>query len=179
MSRTNTNKRSRSSSPHHPSKRAKLPSRTLPVKFLIFSDTHGTVPALAPCDVLLHCGDLTEDGSPASLRHVLRAIGKAEAELKLVIAGNHEICLDEPYYTGEGGSKKDCEEASCMIAADPDSEASRNGVVFLGEGTHTFTLESGATFRIYASPYTPRYGASAFQYDTVEDRFNPPGGTLD
>jgi len=37
---------------------------------------------------------------------------------------------------------------------------------------HTFTLKSGATFTVYASPWTPKFGVSAFQYPTNEDRFN-------
>jgi hypothetical protein len=159
-------------------KRSRLECRpTTAVNFLIVSDTHDVELSLPPCDVLLHCGDLTEDGSPASLRKALRALGKATAELKLVIAGNHDISLDNSYYLSEGGSEKECSEACALTSSKQDSEASRNGVTFLKEGTHTFTLRSGATFAVYASPYTPRYGASAFQYPTNEDRFNPPTTT--
>jgi hypothetical protein len=43
------------------------------------------------------------------------------------------------------------------------------GVTFLEEGTHTFTLDSGTKFTIYALPYTPQYGQSAFQYPTNQD----------
>jgi predicted phosphodiesterase len=175
MAAHQTPKRARSPSPQPdvPSKRSRIElSSTSTVKFLIVSDTHDTEPNLPQCDVLLHCGDLTEDGSPASLKKALKAIGKANAGLKLVIAGNHEISLDKSYYLSEGGSEKDYAEAYALVSSDEGSEASKNGVTFLEEGTHTFTLKSGVTFTIYASPYTPKYGASAFQYQSDEDRFN-------
>jgi hypothetical protein len=49
------------------------------------------------------------------------------------------------------------------------------GVTYLEEGTHTFTLKSGATFTIYASPYQPEFNRWAFGYEHTEDRFNLPG----
>ncbi|CAO2657619.1 Nn.00g037450.m01.CDS01 [Neocucurbitaria sp. VM-36] len=143
------------------------------------SDTHSAdLPSTLPeCDVLLHCGDFTEDGSPTSISEALGALSSVKAELRLVIAGNHEISLDKQYYLSQGGSVVDVEAAQEMISNDPISKASTSGVTFLSEGTHTFTLSSGATFSVYASPYTPAYGASGFQYPTNEDRFNPPEST--
>lgn len=139
------------------------------------SDTHSAeLPEKLPdYDVLLHCGDFTEDGSPESISKAFENLGKLKAELKLVIAGNHEISLDEKFYISEGGSIAGVKTAKNFLSAQPTSIASRNGITFLTEGTHTFTLFSGATFSIYASPYTPAYGTSAFQYPSGEDRFNP------
>ncbi|KAF2131933.1 Metallo-dependent phosphatase, partial [Dothidotthia symphoricarpi CBS 119687] len=160
-----------------PSKRSRAES-PLPipsVRLLIMSDTHGAeLPSSLPeCDVLLHCGDLTEDGSPDSISASLQELGKVKAELKLVIAGNHDIALDKAYYLSEGGSKADVEKAQALVSPDQVSEASKLGITFLSEGTHTFTISSGASFTVYASPYTPAYGASGFQYSTDEDRYNP------
>ncbi|KAF1838571.1 Metallo-dependent phosphatase [Decorospora gaudefroyi] len=173
--------RDASSEPFSSSKRRRI-ERSQPVRFLILSDTHGVdLPKNLPgCDVVLHCGDLTEDGRPESISAALQALGKIEAKLKLVIAGNHEISLDKAYWSSQGGAEADVEWAHALISPDPSSEASINGVTFLSEGTHTFTLPCDATFSIYASPYTPaylRYGLSAFQYPSNEDRFNPPGVT--
>ncbi|KAI4653701.1 hypothetical protein J4E93_001468 [Alternaria ventricosa] len=163
-----------------PAKRVRLEgAHTLstPVRFLILSDTHGAeLPEnLPPCDVLLHCGDLTEDGTPESISAALQTLGKVEAKLKLVIAGNHDISLDKPYWLSQGGTETDAERAEAFVSSDTGSEASRNGITFLKEGTHTFKLACGATFKIYTSPYTPLYGASAFQYPSNEDRFNSTG----
>ncbi|PHH87324.1 hypothetical protein CDD83_9033 [Cordyceps sp. RAO-2017] len=48
-------------------------------------------------------------------------------------------------------------------------QEAEDGIVFLNEGTRTFTLGNGARFKVYASPYTPTptacgEGAWAFQY---------------
>ena len=173
-----TLKRSRSTSPaSHSSKRSCVESlpASANVRFLVLSDTHGNdLPSSLPkCDILLHCGDITEDGSPESIEQALEALGTIDAEHKLVIAGNHEISMDKEYYLAEGGSAADVEKTLELTSPASSSVASKNGITFLEEGTHTFTLSSGASFTIYASPYTPKYGASAFQYPTGEDRYNP------
>lgn len=173
-----TTKRTRSSSPT-PSRSLKMSRSTIPVRFLILSDTHDAdLPEnLPPCDVVLHCGDMTEDGSPASISRALSSVGSIKAELKLVIAGNHEISLDKAYYTSEGGSAEDVAAAQALISPSSSSLASQNGITFLNEGTHTFTLTSGTSFTLFASPFTPAYGSSGFQYPSSEDRFNPAPST--
>jgi hypothetical protein len=168
---TFTSKRCRSHSPAPiPAKRPHIDisPETKMVRFLVLSDTHGCdLPKNLPeCDVLLHCGDITEDGSPKSIAQALQALSEVKAELKLVIAGNHEISIDKAYYLAEGGNEADVGEVHALISPEPNFEASKSGVRFLSEGTYCFTLSSGATFRMYASLYTPKYGASAFQYST-------------
>jgi predicted phosphodiesterase len=163
-----------------PAKRARIECNhflSTPVRFLILSDTHGAqlTQNLPPCDVLLHCGDLTEDGTPESISSALQDLSKVEAKLKLVIAGNHEISLDKEYWLSQGGAEIDAERAQALVSS--DGEAGQHGITFLSEGTHTFNLPCGAIFKIYASPYTPGCGTSAFQYPTGSDRFNPPGTT--
>jgi hypothetical protein len=170
-----------------PSKRSRSVSRapspsskkqkSSPTRFLILSDTHDhKFDSYPKADVLLHCGDLTEDGSPASIRSALIELSKAPCELKLVIAGNHEISLDAEYFLSEGGSEAQHLEAKSLISG-AESLASELGITFLSEGTHTFSLRNGAEFKVYASPFTPRYGTSAFQYQSKEDRFNPSENT--
>lgn len=50
--------------------------------------------------------------------------------------------------------------------------AKKAGVIYLEEGTHSFTLDNGAKLRIYASPYTPEFCDWAFAYRRHQDRFN-------
>lgn len=148
---------------------------TKPARFLTIPDTHGIeLPSNLPeCDVLLHCCDLTKDGTPSSIADALQALSQVKAELKLVIAGNHEISLDKTYWTSEGGDEARIGEFYALISPESESEskASKSGVTFLCEGTERFTLSSGASFRIYASPYTPGQKTSAFQYPSDEDHF--------
>jgi hypothetical protein len=171
-------KRTRTPSPT-PSLDSKRTRATKPVRFLILADTHNAdLPSNLPsCDLVLHCGDITEDGSPASISAALASLGRIEASLKLVIAGNHDISLDKEYYTSEGGTLADVEKSLALVSPASSSTATNNGITFLHEGTHTFTLASGASFTIYASPFTPAYGASAFQYPSHHDRYNPASQT--
>lgn len=156
-----------------------------PVKFLILSDTHelelgderfpprkDRFPSI---DVVLHCGDFTDNGSFDALHKGMYMLSMFEAELRLLIAGNHEVSLDKEFYLTQGGTVDEQETAKGLMAADI---AKAYGITFLDEGIHTFRLSNRAQFSIYVSPYTLEYGVSAFQYPSREDRFNP-STTLD
>ncbi|KAF1975461.1 ser/Thr protein phosphatase family protein [Bimuria novae-zelandiae CBS 107.79] len=133
-------------------------------------DRHDKVRKSSPqYDVLLHCGDIAEDGLPQSIKTALDAFSKVDAELKLFIAGNHDIALVNHYYLFEGGTEENHLKARSLL--------STPSIRFLEEGTHEFTLKSGAHFKIYISPFTPKYGASPFQYPSNEDRFNEAENT--
>ncbi|KAF9636176.1 Metallo-dependent phosphatase [Lasiodiplodia theobromae] len=81
-----------------------------------------------------------------------------------MIAGNHEITLDESYYLRQGGSASTTHAAVRHLV---EQTAAAQGVTYLREGTHTFTLpNTDTTFTVFASPYTPQHGDSAFQYPT-------------
>lgn len=155
---------------------------TAPVSFLFISDTltfdfwsENKQQLLrkdnTPCvDVILHCGTFSKDGCPDQLRKSIQALGAMNAELKLIILSNDDSTLDPNFvrdFYGASGVVYQC----CMNLV--ESTATTHGVTCLKEGTHTFNLQSGATFTIYASPYTPNFGAAAFQYPINDDRFNP------
>lgn len=110
----------------------------------------------------------------------LNMLSTIPAELKLVIAGNHDMTLDGKYWRSHLGNHtsyrgmklSDHEEAVEMWKGDAAQQA---GVTYLDEGLYSFTLKSGATFNIYASPYQPEFCSWAFPYERDEDRFNPLG----
>ena len=162
---------------------------TTPTTFLILSDTHnfnfadssGSSRPLQlptpPVDVLLHCGDLTQIGGVSSFKRALEMLGSMDAEIKLVIAGNHDLELDQQYWEAqrdEDGTLEDPEDHEIAVKTMTGPLAIEAGVLFLNEGTHSFTLKSGAKFKIYVSPYTPAFGDWAFAYKHHEDRFNGP-----
>jgi 3',5'-cyclic AMP phosphodiesterase CpdA len=75
-------------------------------RFLVISDTHSASPEqnvakddiafrppLPKADVLLHCGDLTMIGHLHEYEKTLTMLEGIDADLKLVIAGNHDISL--------------------------------------------------------------------------------------
>ncbi|KAL7795867.1 Metallo-dependent phosphatase-like protein [Trichoderma ceciliae] len=175
-------------------------SPTVKTRILIISDTHNTRPQtkqdnpadtedelstprgqiyspsgfrhpLPEADVALHCGDLTRRGSPAEVRETFSMLRKLRSPLKLVIAGNHDLVLDEAYYCNKiNGEQSEHAEVLQIV-----KEAEEDSVQYLTEGTYTFNLSNGARLRIFASPYTPEYGSWAFQYiDGNDHSFDIP-----
>ena len=170
-----------------------MPLSTIPTKFLIISDTHNfsftsdqntakPLPLHLPtpaADVLLHCGDLTETGKRAYYGQAIEMLGQIPAELKLVIAGNHEVDLDRSFceagpdwWRQPGHPQISLREHDRAVEAMTGAAAKQAGVIYLTEGTHSFTLSSGANFTIYVSPYTPEFQDWGFGYKHHEDRFN-------
>jgi predicted phosphodiesterase len=155
-----------------------------PTKFLILSDTHNLerdasqeYPICQPMpkvDVVLHCGDLTREGGIASYKKALKLLGTFDAELKLVIAGNHDKSLDGAYWDSHLGRTDDPEEHDKAIELMTGPQANAANVTYLIEGLHTFTLKNGTTFNIFVSPFTPEFCDWAFPYKKGEDRWNIP-----
>jgi len=104
-------------------------------------------------------------------------LGSIDAELKLVIAGNHDLSLDGPFWRKkmcDDDPPEDHAEHADAVALMTGPLAKEAGVTYLEEGLNTFTLKNGAKFTIYTSPYQPEFCGWAFPYERDEDRFNPP-----
>ncbi|PGH19857.1 hypothetical protein AJ80_03774 [Polytolypa hystricis UAMH7299] len=158
----------------------------------IISDTHTHVP-LPPnvtatpyrqpfpaSDVFLHAGDLTMVGREDEHVKMLNMFKNVNAELKIIIAGNHDITLDEEYYNFFGyrrhTTRADLRKIRDLYCGE---EARKHGIVYLEEGLRTFKLKNGAQFTLYASPYQPAFCNWAFAYKRSHDRFNPPAPAVD
>ena len=164
---------------------------TIPIRLLIISDTHNAplLPKNSPrafrkpppeCDILLHTGDLTSRGDLTEYKETLQMLKQIKAELKLVIAGNHDLTLDRNYVNRSVSNKAQIssmtiDEAHKIWHGPLAKEA---GVTYLSEGLHSFTLASGARLRVYASPYTPEFCNWGFDYKRNEDRWNTPESSL-
>ncbi|KAI9665153.1 MAG: hypothetical protein M1831_002163 [Alyxoria varia] len=155
---------------------------SISTRFLIISDTHHTEPSefqeryhpLPKVDVVLHCGDLTQVGGISAYRKALSILKDIDAELKLVIAGNHDLELDGEYWRShlleeEGDRPEEHDEA---VAFWKGPQAKDAHVEYLEEGIHEFQLSNGAHFKVYTSPYQPEFNDMAFNYKHDEDRFN-------
>lgn len=149
---------------------------------------------LPEADVVLHCGDLTKRSTPPEYRETFAMLREIRAPLKIVIAGNHDMALDKPFWSEH--------QTYLRLPNDPDlnfptealqiiQEAKADGVRYIEEGLHTFDLNNGARLRIYASQWTPEYGGWGFQYGEDGHSFDipsdvdvamthgPPRGVLD
>ena len=165
---------------------------SIATRFLVLSDTHdfdftaGTSQPLQlptpKADVLLHCGDLTQVGGVASFKQAVKMLGSINAELKLVIAGNHDLELDKTFWAArrnEDDNPKNPKNHDLAVETMTGHLAAEAGVTFLTEGTYSFNLKNGAKFSIYVSPYTPTFSNWAFAYPSHQDRFNAPSQVRD
>ncbi|KAI9146735.1 Metallophosphoesterase domain-containing protein 1 [Paramyrothecium foliicola] len=149
------------------------------IRFLVLSDTHDNAfpePTLPEVDVVIHCGDLTMIGGLSNYRRALESLAACPAELKLVIAGNHDVSLDAKWWQQNLDSDdEDEDEPARAHALFLSDEFKNRGIRLLEEGTHEIILRDGRKFTAYSSPYTPSFGGYAFGYSTEEDRFNTKG----
>lgn len=67
------------------------------MKVVVISDTHNRMSQvnIPPCDLVLHCGDLTMGGYIYEAKQFLEAFSKVKATYKVFIAGNHDFCFQE------------------------------------------------------------------------------------
>lgn len=173
------------------------PTPTVKTRILIISDTHGASPSPKPAvnpptefipsqasedyfvfqeplpeaDVVLHCGDLTLRSRLKEYEATFNWLRAIPAPLKLVIAGNHDSSLDAEYPPSPWND----DLATLASAQSILREAEADGVRYLTEGTHHFTLGNGARLSVFASQHTPAYGGWAFQYTQGHDFQIPPG----
>lgn len=176
-------------------------SKTRVIKFLILSDTHNfnreeadLCPLKKPLpkvDVVLHCGDLTSVGGAENYKKALEMLGHFDAELKLVIAGNHDLDLDEEYWRANKPKDREKFEHCAGVEIMTGALAKAANVTYLTEGTYGFSLKDGRSFKVFASPYQPEFCNWAFGYKRGKARWKipddvdivmthgPPHGSLD
>lgn len=105
---------------------------------------------------------------------VLEMLKEVPAELKLVIAGNHDLDLDGAWWTSHPEKHNNAHQHEEAVAVMKGPLAKEAGVTYLDEGVHSFNLQNGAKFTVYASPWQPEFWDWAFNYDREKDRYNTP-----
>ena len=86
----------------------------------------------------------------------LSFLRKADAELKIVIAGNHDTTLDKDYVGRWGPGETPLERHELNIQAVnmwTSEEVKKAGIVYLEEGMRTFELRNGAKFTVDPKPW--------------------------
>ncbi|RDK41403.1 metallophosphoesterase domain-containing protein [Aspergillus phoenicis ATCC 13157] len=152
-----------------------MDSSHIRTRFLILSDTHNNeLPEECyryKADVAVHCGDMTDYSYMSEFETAIKQLKRLNAPLKIVIAGNHDFTLDTPIFEQkirDSGLENDPSVKKVYGDYGEVKELfdlqQSSGIVFLDEGTHSFTLANGAKLTIYASPYTPSLGDWGFQY---------------
>jgi hypothetical protein len=143
---------------------------------------HGFRQPLPSADVAVHCGDLTKGSRDSEYRDTFDMLRKIDAPLKLVIAGNHDLCLDPAFWDGYVGwgtaAERERKARYPELARQIIDGARADGVLLLDEGSYEFVLANGARLKVFASPWTPAFGSWAFQYRGPHCFEIPPGTDL-
>lgn len=141
------------------------------VTIVCVADTHNKQPIIPPGDILIHAGDLTENGSFDEVQAGLKWLSSQPHRFKVLVAGNHDVLLDEEFLAkyperryGQEKTKADLDWGDVIYLQD-----SSVTLDFSSQATNHNEHESISTpvaraFNIYGSPLTPQYGISAFQY---------------
>jgi len=160
------------------------------LRIVTISDTHNASPgsgfSLPRGDILIHAGDLTNNGTPGEIRKALTWLRETDYECKIVIGGNHDIALDENFPDqSDGAGAVEVREA---IKGDEK-------IIYL-EHESKIVKVKGTEITLFGSPYSPASAEKkwAFQYlpDQAEELWSstptdttilithtPPAGHLD
>ena len=136
------------------------------IRIVCISDTHNTFPQLPQGDVLIHAGDLTNQGTFSELQKTVKWLEKAPFESKVVIAGNHDITLDSTFYKQYGSSfhNQNLQDTEGCIRLLTESSS----ITYLNHESKTIRLVKHGgpqtTFKVFGSPYSPSQGLWAFGY---------------
>lgn len=154
------------------------PSGKDTIRVVCISDTHNIRPELPPGDVLIHAGDLTENGSFAEIQTELRWLSSQPHQYKLFVAGNHDLLLDEKFLEshperryGSSQTKQDLDWGSVIYLENSSTtlDFPRNPHSSSGFEIGNSTQHASSPARrlmVCGSPFTPQYGISAFQYSS-------------
>ncbi|KAI1190215.1 Metallo-dependent phosphatase-like protein [Nemania serpens] len=146
--------------------------RTRRTRFVCISDTHNCTVRLPKGDVLIHCGDLTNQGSFNELSKQVNWLEQADFECKIVVAGNHDLTLDTDFYNtyatrGWFDRSHGPEDCQALLTGS-------KSLTYLIHESRTIKLTSPSgprtTFSVFGSPYSPVWGGAwAFQYPRPEN----------
>lgn len=154
------------------------PSGKDTIRVVCISDTHNTRPEVPTGDVLIHAGDLTENGSFDEIQTELRWLSSQPHRYKVFVAGNHDVLLDEKFVTshperryGSSQTKEDLDWGSVIYLENssttldfPQNPHNSSGSMIVEPTQHASS--PARRLVVYGSPFTPQYGISAFQYSS-------------
>ncbi|KIW73944.1 hypothetical protein PV04_02020 [Phialophora macrospora] len=137
-------------------------------RIVCISDTHNQTPKLPSGDILIHAGDLSNQGTFSELQKTVEWIKQSKFQLKIIVCGNHDITCDEGFYQQYGGyfhNKRieDTRRCKDLFKSDPS-------IVYLNHEARQVTIkhEDGqqSKLKVFGSPYSPAHGFWAFGYST-------------
>lgn len=135
---------------------AGAPEKSQAVRVVCISDTHDLVVSDVPDgDLLIHAGDLTDEGTPADLQKQLDWLASLPHPHKIVICGNHDSWFDPTARAAKG-----------IVVADAEKEGPRfaPNMYYLEHDSKTIEFANGRTLKVYGAPDIPECGPAHFSY---------------
>ncbi|TEB32957.1 Metallo-dependent phosphatase [Coprinellus micaceus] len=128
-------------------------------RFVCISDTHTKTFDVPEGDVLLHSGDLTNTGTEKQMKTTMEWICGLPHEVKVVIAGNHDLSLHRDWYKDKQWKRWHDKK---QVAG---KKAKKAGVVYLENEKATFQVSPDRReWTVYGSPWSPEFYNWAFNY---------------
>ena len=145
-------------------------TETRKTRIVCISDTHNAAPGegykLPKGDILIHAGDLTNQGSLSEIKKTVAWLEKADCAVKIVVAGNHDLSLDPEYRLKYDERWKVTpqheEECRALLRSIPR-------LVYL-EHSSTVVHMDGIRLQIFGSPYSPDRLTQNWAFQYTEDR---------
>jgi predicted phosphohydrolase len=128
------------------------------ITVVCISDIHNTQPELPEGDLLLVAGDLTEHGTIEEFSRQLDWLSERPHLYKVVIAGNHDVCLD-PH-----------KSAQLSMLYLQRNDWRWDNITYLEDSSTVLQFPRGRSLKIYGSPWTKKYGNWAFQFEKGKGR---------
>lgn len=141
------------------------------IKIVCISDTHNTTPYVPDGDILLHAGDLTNNGTFAEVQAQLDWLNSLPHAHKIAVAGNHDRILDAAFVREYPQRKLESPGSSF-------ADLRWGGVTYLCDSSSTVSVR-GRELVVFGSPWTPGSGSFAFQHLPIRDvwKGKVPDGT--
>lgn len=128
----------------------KPPKNKPPIRIVCISDTHSHTPSVPAGDLLIHAGDLTSDGSKASIQATLNWLNTLPHKYKVVIAGNHDSYFDPSARREEDRNSK--------------TKLVWGNITYLHNQSVNLKFKGGRSLNIYGSPDIPHLGGKEHAY---------------
>lgn len=125
------------------------------------TDTHNTFPSVPDGDVLLHGGDLTDNGTFEELQAQFSWLSTQPHLYKVIVPGNHDLLLDKHYFD------QFPQDIGERVLVGRNGEGPDNldlgDIILLINDSITLTI-NGRKLKIFGSPHTLRFGTGGFTY---------------
>ncbi|KAK0621582.1 Metallo-dependent phosphatase-like protein [Bombardia bombarda] len=135
-----------------------------PIRVVCLSDTHDHIlkrSAIPDGDLLIHCGDLTNDGRRASIQRQIDWLAGLPHAHKVFVCGNHDSWFDP-----NARREEDIDGGGGEAGGKGGGELDLKGLVYLENSAVTLEFKGGRKLNVYGSPAVPQCGdaSNAFQY---------------